>query len=149
MRGLAQSCWLGLALLSCSAPAIACSVVIDRQPSPAEERRDARRAIETASAVIDGEVVQAGDYSRAPALVYAHRVFKEPPDQRWFKVGTAGGDSCAISLERAGDRLRMILDGGPQEYVLFRDGSHAEAEDRILKSDRRKEYPYFNGPQAD
>ena len=138
--------WAGVGILAPSA-ALACSVIIDPRQPPAVHRRETAGAIARASAVIDGEVVRPGSYGQPPALVYAHRVLKGP-DQRWFQVGTNNNDSCAVELPLAGARMRMILSGGPSEYVLYRDQSDARMEDVILGSDRRRDYPYFPGARS-
>ena len=39
----------------------------------------------------------------------------------------------------------MILTGGPDIYDLEIDGSNARAEDRLLGSDRRRDWPYVRG----
>ncbi|MEA3016756.1 MAG: hypothetical protein QOI38_1478 [Sphingomonadales bacterium] len=136
-----------LAMLSAAvlapAAAQACSVVILRQPSSAQQARDARRRIARASAVIDGEVVRALT-DEQPALVRAARVLKGPV-QEYFAVGEE--DSCDTALTRVGERLRMILVGGPDVYFLRTDYSYARAEDRVLGSDRRRDWPYREGEQ--
>jgi hypothetical protein len=128
---------------------MACSVFIpEGYEGSSKQLRDVKQAIGNSPALIDGEVVRAGDYGRPPALVYAHRVLKGP-NERWFKVGTNNNDSCAIPLTQVGARMRMILWGGPNEYALLRDQSEARIEDKILGSDRRKDYPYFSGPRPE
>ncbi len=64
----------------------------------------------------------------------------------YIEIGGEGaGADCSVALERLGERSRMILSGGPVLYDLFYDQSEARLEDRILKSDRRKVWPYFQG----
>ena len=116
--------------------ASACSVFVSREPSPRESQNDARRLIREATAVVDGEVVRASN--GRPALVYAYRVLKGPQKQ-WFEVGER--TTCDVALTQVGERLRLILVGGPDTYFLPVDYSNARAEDRVLKSDRRKEWP--------
>lgn len=129
----------GLALTATSADA--CSVVVTREPSPAEKRRDARHALERATAVVDGEVVRPFAEDR-PALVRAYRILKGPR-QDYFEVGER--HSCDRRLDAVGERLRMILVGGPLLYFLPGDYSHARHEDRLLRSDRRKAWPHRPG----
>lgn len=129
----------GLALGATAADA--CSVVVTREPSPAEKRRDARRALERATAIVDGEVVRPFSKDR-PALVRAYRVLKGPR-QDYFEVGER--HSCDRRLDGKGERLRMILVGGPRLYFLPGDYSRARYEDRLLNSDRRKVWPYRPG----
>ncbi len=119
--------------------ATACAVFVTREPSPRERQNHARRVIQQATAVIDGEVVRASDGKDRKALVYAYRVLKGPQKQ-WFEVGER--DSCDVALMEVGERLRLILVEGPNTYFVPRDQSNAYAEDRVLKSDRRKEWPY-------
>ena len=119
---------------------------VTREPSPRERQNDARRFIQQATAVVDGEVVRASDGKGGKALIYAYRVLKGPQKQ-WFAVGDR--DSCDVALMEVGERLRLILVGGPDTYFVPRDGSNSHAEDRVLKSDRRKEWPYRSGlPQG-
>ena len=117
----------------------ACSTVVSQKRSLAERERDALLLIQQASAVIDGEVTRASDGKGGPALVYAHRVLKGPQKQ-WFLVGER--NSCDIALVTVGERLRLILIDGPDTYFLPVDYSNAHAEDKVLKSKRRKEWPY-------
>jgi hypothetical protein len=108
---------------------------------------DAKRAVEGATIIVDGEVISAWSPIH-PATVRVHHVLKgnAPPI---IKVGGAGaGADCSLALDRVGERRRMILSGGPVVYDLFRDGSAARLEDRFLKSDRRKVWPYFAGQAA-
>ena len=122
-----------------STTASACSVFVTREPSPRERQNDARRLIQQATAVIDGEVVRASDSNGTPALVYAYKVLKGQQKQ-WFEVGER--TTCDVTLTEVGERLRLILVDGPDTYFLPVDYSNAHAEDRILRSDRRKEWPY-------
>ena len=121
--------------------ALACSVIVTRERSPAERQSIARRTIQQATAVIDGEVVRAFDKDK-PALVYAYRTLKGP-QQQWFQVGER--DSCDVALLEVGQRLRLILVGGPETYFLPVDYSNAHFEDRILGSERRKDWPFRSG----
>lgn len=118
-------------------------MVVTREVTPRERQNDARRIIEQATAVIDGEVVRASDGNGTPALVYAYRVLKGQQKQ-WFDVGER--TTCDVTLTEVGERLRLILIGGPDGYFLPVDYSNAHAEDRVLRSDRRKEWPYRRGP---
>lgn len=143
MRIRALSC-LAISLTSClaAAPALACTVISTGERSPAEKRREARLAIERATAVIDGEVVRPLARDGRPALVRAARVLKGPA-RDYFEVGER--HSCDVPLTRAGERLRLILVGGPDLYFLPDDYSNARYEDRILRSDRRRVWPYRQG----
>lgn len=127
-------------LLALPAPALACSIIA-RDWSPYELQAQARERIERATAIIDGEVVRPLSNTE-PALVRAERVLRGP-DQAFFEVGEF--TSCDIALVRTGERLRMILYGGPDVYFLSIDASNADYEDRILGSDRETVWPYFPG----
>jgi hypothetical protein len=100
--------------------------------------REARRLIGQATAVIDGEVVRPFADGQ-PALVRATRVLKGPVKEL-FAVG--GRQSCDRALTEVGERLRLILVGGPEVYYLRVDYSNARYEDRLLRSDRRRDWPY-------
>jgi hypothetical protein len=99
---------------------------------------EARRLIREATAVIDGEVVRPLADGQ-PALVRAARVLKGPV-QEFFAVGER--HSCDLALTEAGARRRLILVGGPEVYFLPVDYSNARYEDRLLGSDRRRDWPY-------
>lgn len=110
--------------------------------SPAQKHREARQWIEHATAIIDGEVVRPLTRDR-PALVRVQRVLKGP-DRLFVEVGTTN-DSCDIELDRTGERLRMILQGGTDLYYLRVDSADSRYVDKILRSDRRKVWPYRQG----
>lgn len=123
------------------ASAYACSVVVTREPTSAEQRQEAEDLIERATAIVDGEVVRPWSASE-PALVRVERVLKG--DDRQF-VAVGERDSCDIALTRSGTRLRLILVGGPDLFFLPVDYSNATHEDRLLGSDRRQDWPYYQG----
>lgn len=126
--------------------AAACSVVISRWRDPREYQKMARDALSNSTVVIDAEVVRPFIEGKQNALVRAERVFKRP-NLIEFEVGER--DTCSILLTRMGERRRMLLIGGPDVYDLQYDGSNARYEDRILKSDRRKVWPYRAGTQVE
>lgn len=133
---------LCIVLSTLLAPAAhACSIIVQRQPSPAEKLTEAARLVRGATAVIDGEVVRPLS-ANEPALVRAYRVLKGPAKQ-FFEVGTRS--TCDIALDRSGERLRLILVGGPDLYFLPVDYSNARYEDRVLRSDRKRVWPYRQG----
>ena len=134
---------LGVAFGLGPLPACACSIVVTREPTPAEQRRAAEALIERATAIVDGEVVRPWS-TAAPALVRVERVLKGE-DRQFVLVGER--DSCDIALTRSGERLRLILVGGPDLFYLPVDYSNATAEDRLLGSDRRRDWPYYWGTQ--
>ncbi|HOB13289.1 MAG TPA: hypothetical protein PK680_08930 [Novosphingobium sp.] len=136
---------LTVAGLVAASPVNACQIVMpEGYWGSAQHRRDVREDIERASVIIDGEVVRAWTPDK-PALVRVEHVLKGyPPD--FIEVGGPyAGSDCSLNLENVGERRRMILSNGPHPYDLFRDGSAAQFEDRILRSDRRKVWPYFPG----
>lgn len=134
---------LGVAFGLGPLPAYACSVVVTREPSPREQRRAAEALIERATAIVDGEVVRPWS-TAAPALVRVERVLKGE-DRQFVLVGER--DSCDLALTRLGMRMRLVLEGGPDLFYLPVDYSNAAAEDRLLGSDRRRDWPYHWGTQ--
>ena len=128
-----------------SAPTLACSIVLPRDYEGSSlQRRNVKLAIEKASAIVDGEVIRPRT-REAPALVRVHHVLKGNVKEIIQVGGEGAGADCSIALERAGERSRMILNGGPELYDLFYDQSEARLEDRLLRSDRRKVWPYYPG----
>jgi hypothetical protein len=139
---------LALALL-CAAPqaALACSVVETGHSTVAQRaQRQARWAVEHATAIVDGEVIQPFVRGRQNALVRADSVLRGP-QQEIFEVGER--DSCDVALENVGERLRLLLVGGPDLYFLPVDQSNARYEDRLLNSDRDAVWPYQPGQRID
>lgn len=116
----------------------ACSVK-DRAQTPQARWLSTRAKIDSAAAVIDGEVITPFKDDRHPAVVRAWRVFKGPRKAE-FLVGRAG--PCGWTLDQAGVRARLFLDGGPGTYVARMNNGREELEDRILGSDRRKDWPF-------
>lgn len=144
MRTFRASCTaICVALYLGPATAHACSVVVMREPTPSEKRREAEELIERATAILDGEVVRPWSPA-APALVRVERVLKG--DERQF-VLVGERDSCDVALTRSGERLRLILVGGPDLFYLPVDYSNATTEDRLLGSDRRRDWPYYRGTE--
>jgi hypothetical protein len=133
-----------LPLLAMLAPgaASACSMHIPRQPSPAEEAAAARQTVHHAGAIIDGEVIRPFVPGRAAALVRVHRQFTGPR-QSEFQVGVL--TTCDVPLMRVGERARMILTGGPEIWFIRMGTLSAAAVDRVLGSDRRRDWPYARG----
>ncbi|WP_260482818.1 hypothetical protein [Sphingomicrobium flavum] len=122
----------------------ACAIVsLGPEPSFARNKINAQRAIDRAYAIIDAEVVRAGSYPES-TLIFAHRSFKGP-DQQWFEV--AETDSCSRSFEVNGERMRLFV--YQREGVLTVEDPTVESRfiDRLLGSDRERDYPYFPGPR--
>ena len=132
--------------LTVSSPVLACSIVVPEDyDGSAKQMRDVRDAIRQAPTIIDGEVIRTfSSYRGENALVRVyHRLKGEVGDV--VEVAGDGGGDCSIALDQIGQRSRMILSGGPKVYTLYRDQSEARIEDRFLKSDRRKVWPYLSG----
>jgi len=122
--------------------ASACSIVPLPEWGPSQYRKMAKQAVHNSTAIIDGEVIRPFAEGKQNAVVRAVRVLKGP-NRALFEVGER--DSCSLRLDRAGERRRMLLVGGPTVYDLWNDGSNARYEDRFLKSDRKKVWPYLAG----
>ena len=136
-----------LTALFAASPAFACSVVVPEDyEGSIQQRHDVKAAIGRATVIVDGEVVRAAT-PNAPALVRVYHVLKGSPGE-FIEVLWGDGGDCLISLDRGGERLRLILVGGPKYYELYRDQSASRIEDRILHSDRRKVWPYRSGSET-
>ena len=140
--------FLLLPLLALLAPgtAGACSMNAPRPLTPVEAQAAARQVIDHAAAIIDGEVILPVVPGRTPALVRVHRRFTGPARGE-FEVGIM--TSCDVPLVRLGERARMVLTGGPDVYFI-RMGMGvgpgvAAAIDRLLGSDRARDWPYVQG----
>jgi hypothetical protein len=133
-----------LAVLCNVERASACSVVIPRDWGAPEFRNMAKNAVNNSKAIIDGEVVQPFIDGKQNAIVRAVHILRGP-EQTLFEVGER--DSCSLRLYRVGERRRMLLVGGPTVYDLGNDGSNARYEDQILRSDRRKVWPFVAGQE--
>lgn len=101
----------------------------------AEKLAEARAWINGASAVIDGEVVIRDEGPGAPAVVRAIRIFKGPR-QAEFRVGVR--TTCDRQLRIEGQRVRLVLTGGPRLYYALSRPIDPRLEDRVLGSDRQK-----------
>jgi hypothetical protein len=144
MRGRLPLLLLPLLAMLAPGMARACTIDPNYRPTPAAVRAEARRAVREATAIIDGEVIRpAAGYT--PALVRAHRVLKGPR-QAIFAVGVQ--DSCSMVLTTPGQRSRLILFGGPDVYFADINTPGERAVDRLLGSDRRRDWPYVAGEEA-
>lgn len=126
--------WAFTTAMLAAGAANACTAIQKRPLSPAERMREARLAVQEAAAIIDGEVIRPIQDQR-PAVVAVSQVLKGP-EVATFMVGQR--TSCDLAVTRVGERLRLILVGGPGEYYAPFDYSNARYEDRLLRSDRRK-----------
>ena len=137
-----------LPLLAALAPgtAQACSMNAPRPLTPAQAEAAARQVVDHAAAIIDGEVIRPVVPGRTPALVRVHRRFTGPARAE-VEVGIM--TSCDVPLVRMGERQRMILTGGPDVWFIHMGvgvgPSVAAAIDRLLGSDRARDWPYVQG----
>lgn len=126
-----------------SAPTLACSVVVMHEPTYRERAKDARDTVERATLILDGEVIEAARRdattgSVIPATIKVHRILKGDAGSV-VRVGEE--TSCDIFFDQPGERWRFVLFGGPDVYTTWVDYSNAREIDRVLKSDRRKDWP--------
>ncbi len=128
-----------LAAISMAPAAHACTVIVDHEPTYAERLADAKKTITAATAILDGEVVEPADIQAdKPAKIRVVRAFKgNVPEFIHVKSFT----SCDIDFTTAGERWRFVLQNGPEIYSTWVDYSNARDIDRLLKSDRRKDWP--------
>ena len=129
-----------LAVLPCAAPVQACAVVTDHEPTGAELRQRAKASVSRATLIVDGEVIEAWREGH-PAVIKVAHVLKGPAATN---VRIDALDSCDIAFEEVGEKARFVLTGGPGVYSTVDDGTNAREIDRLLKSDRRKVWPYSN-----
>lgn len=139
---MAKPLVLFMSLMATIAPvaASACAIVSTGEKTFFERRAEAKRILSFATLVIDGEVVEPGT-DTTPAKIRVERVLQGPPVE-YVMVGE--GDSCDMTFRIKGVRLRFVLQGGPEIYTTWVDQSYAREIDRILGSDRRKVWPYYN-----
>jgi hypothetical protein len=131
---------LGLiALAAVPQAANACVVIHTRAPTYFELRTQAKKTVAEATAILDGEVIEAGTRDK-PARVRVVRVLKgEVPEI----ISVGEFDTCDIRFETVGERWRFVLQRGPDVYSTWVDYENARQIDRLLKSDRRKDWPFF------
>ena len=139
---------VGLAAVFAASPVLACSVIVppDYEGS-ARQRHAVRDAIDQATLIIDGEVARPWTPGSS-TLVRVYHVLKGSAGEYVEILGDGGGGDCSITHTRGGERLRLILVGGPKYYELYGDQSEARLEDQILHSDRRKVWPYRTGSET-
>ncbi|MES2034649.1 MAG: hypothetical protein V4466_10775 [Pseudomonadota bacterium] len=126
--------------------AAACTVVFtDAERTPAAQQRRAAEAVERAVVIVDAEVVRPYMRGQQKALLKAYRVHKGPL-QATYEVDAP--TSCNRAFEVVGERVRVLLSGGPEVY-FDDDVGLARQVDRLLKSDRRKDWPYLAGLPAE
>ena len=144
MKGFYLLGALAIGACTASSSANACSIIVNPDLTYSEKLKNAHHAIESARAIIDAEVVRPGEGGTV-ALIYAHRVLKGP-DNRWVEVISGTGGDCRREFSRGGERMRLFIYQSPEGLVSYDEGD-TRLEDRLLKSDRSKDYPYFAGPR--
>ena len=127
------------------APALAhaCSIVSAGEPAFWENKARAKKLLSQATLVVDGEVVEP-ETDTTPAKIKVVHWFRGPKVAYFFSK--SGGGDCTDSFEVRGVRQRFIMFGGPDVYDTFM-GYEPSAQrdiDRLLGSDRRKDWPYYN-----
>jgi hypothetical protein len=89
----------------------------------------AREAFRSAAAVVDAEVIDAGDGAGNGVVLQAMRAWKGPAQQVYF-VQTL--NSCDIGYWEKGSRLRLVLTGGPNIYTASQRNNGVQAGDRAV-----------------
>lgn len=151
---IAASAIAALVCFSWESSALSCSPAYYKPPAPEEIQKRARRVIEQASAIIDGEVVRVQTLEQ-PAQIRVHRIFKGP-DKAIFEV--AAGTTCDSGPGNLGERRRYVLFGGPVVYrmdafveTIFTINKQIELApyiDKELGSVRENEWPYVPGTRT-
>ncbi|MBN8815464.1 MAG: hypothetical protein J0J06_08465 [Sphingomonas sp.] len=133
----------GLAAFAWPAVASACSIVVDHEPTFWENKARAKELLAQATLVVDGEVIEP-ETETTPAKIKVVRWFRGPKVDYFFSKG--GGGDCTDRFEVKGERQRFVMFGGPEVYDTFMgfEPSPQRAIDRLLGSDRRKDWPYYN-----
>jgi hypothetical protein len=131
-----------LAVISTPVEAAACSIFLSEvDRTPAAEWRRARQTVKDAVVIADVEVVRPYIRGQQTALLKAYRVLKGP-EQATFEVDAP--TSCSQEFDRQGERLRVVLRGGPDVYFEVDPGLIWQV-DRLIGSDRRRDWPYTRG----
>ena len=118
-----------LALPAMPGAALACDVP-GRNEDQAAIERHARDLVQRSSAIIDAEVVEMTGIE--PAQLRAIRALKGPP-LAIFRV--AFPDNCHIGFIRVGERVRIVLAGGPD---VFRASGQDNGLDYSSPASRRR-----------
>src|SRR3569623_659250 len=116
------------------AAASACDVAKVREPTVQENVARAKFLLSKATLVVDGEVVEP-ETMPTPARVRVVHWFRGP------KV------ACFDMFMTKGERRRFVMIGGPVVYrTSTMEISSNREVDRMLGSDRRKDWPYYLPP---
>lgn len=97
--------------------------------------------VKDAAVIADVEVVRPYIRGKQTGLFKVYRVFKGP-NQATFEVDAP--TTCNTVFNRPGERVRVILRGGPEIYFDVDSGVTWQI-DKLLGSDRRKDWPYVRG----
>jgi hypothetical protein len=119
-----------IAWLTAASPvaALACSPA-NLNPTKSETIAIAQEAFRSASAVLDAEVVDAGDGEERKVILRPLRVWKGPL-QNVFVVKSLS--TCDIEYWQKGSRLRLVLSGGPTIYTARQQQNGVQAGDAMV-----------------
>jgi hypothetical protein len=98
-------------------------------PTKSETIAIAQEAFRSASAVLDAEVVDAGDGEERKVILRPLRVWKGPL-QNVFVVKSLS--TCDIEYWQKGSRLRLVLSGGPTIYTARQQQNGVQAGDAMV-----------------
>lgn len=103
---------LAVGALSLPGPALACDIPA-RSEDPEAITRHARDLVGRSAAIIDAEVIEPTD-GNLTARLRPLRVLKGPVLPVFL---VASPSNCDIFFLRAGERMRIVLSGGPDRFV--------------------------------
>src|SRR3569623_992576 len=126
------------------AAASACDVAQVREPTVQEIVARAKFLLFEATLVVDGEVVEP-ETMTTPARVRVVHWFRGPKVAYFYSRGDDGASYDMIMTK--GERRRFVMIGGPVVYrTSTMEISSNREVDRMLGSDRRKDWPYYLPP---
>jgi len=126
------------------AAASACDVAKVREPTVQENVARAKFLLSKATLVVDGEVVEP-ETMTTPARVRVVHWFRGPKVAYFYSRGDDG--ACFDMFMTKGERRRFVMIGGPVVYrTSTMEISSNREVDRMLGSDRRKDWPYYLPP---
>lgn len=138
MRNALRFLLAASAALAVASPACACSIVITDR-SPEADWKRAREAVDGAVLIVDGEVVRRLLPGQQTGLVKVYRVLKGPAVE---VVEVEAPSSCNHEFSGVGERSRFFLYGGPTTFYELSPDASSTRVDRLLGSDRRRDWPY-------
>src|SRR3569623_2407391 len=135
---------IALSAAGVPAAASACDVAKGREPTGQENVARAKFLLSKATLVVDGEVGEP-ETMTTPARVRVVHWFRGPKVAYFYSRGDDG--ACIDMFMRKGERRRFVMLGGPVVYrtSTMEISSYREV-DRMLGSDRRKDWPYYLPP---